>query len=382
MRLAIDCRGLRTSPSGIPNFVVTAINGISALRPDWELYLLANDTFNEDLDSKLVKRDNVIKVIEPLKLLPNYAIIWYFTKVESIVKRIDPDVFWAPAFLLPPFLPKNVKTLVTVHDMVFKQYKDTMSGMNRLFFELLHDRSVKQADMLWTNSEYTKAGVEHYFRERACRDIFSGFFIDTDRFRPVQVSEQQRTSLLAKFGQHDKFILFVGTLEPRKNLSFLLSLMPALAKLGYSLLVIGAKGWGDTQVKAIVEAEDFPREQVHFAGYVTSEELVQIYNIASVYVSTSLNEGFGMPQLEAMACGCPVVSPHNSAMIEVVEGAGETVKTWEEADWIEAIVQVDQNRMDYIAAGYMRVKEYERDTVIQNLTDYIERHMAPQPLLT
>jgi glycosyltransferase involved in cell wall biosynthesis len=83
-----------------------------------------------------------------------------------------------------------------------------------------------------------------------------------------------------------------------------------------------------------------------------------------------------MPQLEAMACGCPVVSPHNSAMVEVVEGAGETVKTWDEADWLKTITYVDQNREDYIAKGFKRVAAYKRETVIRNLIDYIMKNVG------
>lgn len=113
-----------------------------------------------------------------------------------------------------------------------------------------------------------------------------------------------------------------------------------------------------------------------FAGFLSTEELIKIYNMASVYVSTSSNEGFGMPQLEAMACGCPVVSPHNSAMIEVVEGAGETVKTWEKQDWLEKINQVYQNRDFYINAGFKRVMEYKKELVVKRLTHYINATVA------
>jgi glycosyltransferase involved in cell wall biosynthesis len=79
-----------------------------------------------------------------------------------------------------------------------------------------------------------------------------------------------------------------------------------------------------------------------------------------------------MPQLEAMACGCPVVSPHNSAMIEVVYGAGETVKSWNANDWINTINMVYNNREKYILAGLNRVKKYEREDIIKDLTIYME----------
>jgi len=372
MNLAIDCRALRATPSGIPNFLVSAINGIAQQNPTWHLFLLANDQFNEELNDKLIYRDNIHIIITPLKLMPNYAIIWYLLKTKSVVEKLDIDLFWAPAFLLPPNLPTKVKTLVTVHDMVFKQFKNTMSFINRSLFELLHDRSINKADLLWANSDYTKKGIEAFFPDRKCKTVFTGFFINTTIFKRTSLTPVKKQELMAKYNLAGKFIIFVGTLEPRKNLSFLLSLMPELATSGFNLLVIGAKGWGETSIKDVITAPGYPENNVTFAGFVSSEDLVKLYAIASVYVSTSLNEGFGMPQLEAMACGCPVISPHNSAMIEVVAGAGETVKSWNKEDWIQTIQKVCSNPNGYIQAGFDRVRSYERQAVLQRLTDYIQ----------
>jgi len=378
MKLAIDCRALRATPSGIPNFLVSAINGIAQHNPTWDLYLLANDLFNEELKDKLIQKENIHIIIIPLKLIPNYAIFWYLLKTKSIVEKLNIDLFWAPAFLLPPYLPKKVKTLVTVHDMVFKQFKNTMSFINRVLFELLHDQSINNADLLWANSAYTKKGIEDSFPDRKCKSVFTGFFINTTIFKCTSLTPAKKQDLRSKYNLAGKFIIFVGTLEPRKNLSFLLSLMPELATFGFSLLVVGAKGWGETSIKDVVTAPGYPKNNVTFAGFVSTEDLVKLYAIATVYVSTSLNEGFGMPQLEAMACGCPVVSAHNSAMIEVVEGAGETVKTWNKEDWIQTIINVSLNSSDYIQAGFNRVKSYEQQDVIARLNAYIlsRAHMS------
>lgn len=376
MKVAIDCRPLTASPSGIPNYVVQAINTFAVQNPTWQLYLLSNKPFHPELAGQLVNRVNIISVIEPLNSFGNKGMIWYAIKIQSIVKRIQPDVFWASAFVLPPSLPVNVKTIITVPDVVFKKYKHTMSFLNRLFFELLHDSSIKKADMLWAISHYTRQEIEHFFPERKCRDIFIGLSINEKVFKQIPVLAEEKTHLLKKYQVGGKLLLFVGTLEPRKNLPFLLFLMPALAKQGYSLLVVGAKGWGKTHIREVIEAADFPKDHVSFAGFVPTDELVKLYNIASVYISASSNEGFGLPQLEAMACGCPVVSPHNSAMIEVVEGVGETVKSWDKEEWIHTINKVYANRESYIQAGLRKVQENDWDNIIRRLTIYINEHLV------
>lgn len=112
MKVAIDCRSLRATPSGIPNFLVSAINTIALQNPNWQLYLLTNDDLNIELNNNLKKYSNIIFLITPLKLVPNFAIIWYFLKVKSILIKLDPDIFWAPAFLLPPLSLIKLKLLL------------------------------------------------------------------------------------------------------------------------------------------------------------------------------------------------------------------------------------------------------------------------------
>ena len=180
-------------------------------------------------------------------------------------------------------------------------------------------------------------------------------------------SPEQRAELCSKYGVTEPFILFVGTLEPRKNLAFMMKLMPHLASAGFTLLVVGAKGWGQSPLAEMLQEPEFPATNVIFSGYVPTDDLVQLYNLAAVYVSTSLNEGFGLPQLEAMNCGCPVVSPHNSAMIEVVEGAGLTVQGWDPATWCETILTVSANNGHYRSRGLQKAQQFEWPAIAQSI---------------
>lgn len=354
MKIAIDCRSLRNPPSGISNFLVTSINQFANLKPEWKFYLLTNDIFHPEHEKKLIITNNILILKQPLFIFKKTALLWLIFKVPFILKRLKPNLYWSPAFILPPLLPASIKTMVTVHDMVFKKYKNTMSLSGRLYSNLLFNYSINKANLLWANSDYTKNEIIKIFPNRKSKEIFSGFFIDTALFKRLEVMPNERVEILKKYNLNEKFILFVGTIEPRKNLKFLLSLIPELAQKGFSVLIVGTKGWGKNEFNFLKNEGQNQFENVSFAGFVTSEELVKIYNIATLYVSTSLNEGFGMPQLEAMACGCPVVSPHNSAMIEVVQGAGETVLTWETEEWIRKIEQVAQKREYYQKLGIQR----------------------------
>jgi glycosyltransferase involved in cell wall biosynthesis len=245
-----------------------------------------------------------------------------------------------------------------------------MSNLNYLINFLLHDATINRADKVWVISDYTRSEVENRYPNRKCKSIFVGSSIDKSIYKTKEISKERKSELDGRFGLNYPFLIFVGTLEPRKNLPFLLSLMPRLSSLGFMLLIVGKKGWGKNDLKTIDEP-GYPKEKIVFTGFINFSDLVDLYQIATAYVSTSLNEGFGLPQLEAMTCGCPVVSPHNSAMIEVVEGAGETVSGWNQEDWVSAILKVAKNKEFYRERGLSRTKMYNWKIVTTNWLKYI-----------
>lgn len=366
MRLAIDCRSLRKKPAGVPNLLINFINTLATQEKNWTLYLLSNEAFDEEVNQRLVVLPHVHVLITPLPAF-NLAILWYVLKLPWILKKLQPDLFFTPIPNLPPWLPKGIRTMVEVNDMVYKHYPQTMSRGNWWINFFLHNRSICVADFLWAISHYTKQEIEQLYPQRRSREIVVGVSVDKQLFRRWELSEDEKRKLKEVYCIGDKTILFVGTLEPRKNLQFLLSLMPELSSRGFSLLIIGAKGWGNELPALPPRVKD----HVHFAGFVPKEDLVMLYQLVTLFVSTSLNEGFGLPQLEAMCCGCPVISPHNSAMIEIVEGAGETVKGWSHQQWIDTIEKVMAHREEYVSRGYQRAAQFQWDEIVARLVKYI-----------
>ena len=123
--------------------------------------------------------------------------------------------------------------------------------------------------------------------------------------------------------------------------------MPELSKRSnLQLVVIGGRGWKNSKMRDIVETEGFPRERVVFCGFVPNSDLVKLYNLARCFVSASLNDAFGMPQLEALLCGCPLVTANNSAMIEVASGkdGAVTIEGYNKQTWIDTIIRIANKR--------------------------------------
>lgn len=373
MKIAIDCRCLRKPPSGVPNATLEIINNLSMYLPEAELYLLSNEEFHPEYQERIKKNINIHICIAPFLLCKKIAIIWYLFKPYFLTKKIKPEYFLATSFLLPPFLPGGIKKIVIIHDLVYKKLPETMSFTNRLIFKLFHDTSIKSADIIWTFSKYTREQLISFYPFTKDKSFFTGFGINQEIYKPLCLSEEAKIELKKKYKVQDKIILFVGTVEPRKNLKFLLSLMPNLAKKGFYLIIAGAKGWGNTEISNILGDNNFPKERVLFTGHVSNTELIKLYNIATIYVSTSFNEGFGMPQLEAMSCGCPVVSPHNSAMIEIVKDAGETVQSWNKEDWINTIEKVVDQKSSYSNSGRQRVLSFQWQRIVENFIGTIKK---------
>ena len=201
--------------------------------------------------------------------------------------------------------------------------------------------------------------------------MFVGDSVDYHYFYPKHFSETERDEIKKKYGITQRFLLFVGSLEPRKNLEFLLNIIPSLYKEHQiQLVVVGAKGWKNSSLRAIIESPDFPKESTIFCSFITNTELADLYNTADCFISAALMEGFGMPQLEALKCGCPIITAHNTAMIEVAQGksGATTVEGYQPEVWKQTILKVLD---EHFTVNQQQLQEYDWKNIIQRLVTYI-----------
>lgn len=208
MKIAIDCRSLRKPPAGVPNFLLSVVNSLAIQKKDWTIYLLSNEDFHEEVKDRLVDSVNVIKVIEPLFAFKSTAILWYILKIPFLVRRLKVDIFYTPIPNLPFFLPAKTKTVITLHDMVYKYFPETMSAMNLAINFFLHDRSVRKADFIWTVSEYTKRETELIFPDRRAIKIFVGSAVDKKYFihKPFLLRKSSQRDPGSSFQKNSYFL--------------------------------------------------------------------------------------------------------------------------------------------------------------------------------
>jgi glycosyltransferase involved in cell wall biosynthesis len=356
MKIAIDARCLTTPPTGIGHYLLAAVNVCAQLAPDAQWVLMAHRPMHPEVQALLTTSKNVTWIHSESNLYSRNGLLWLICGFAPMARKLGATHVWGAAGMLPRWGMGQMVRLLTVHDLVYKTHAWTMSNKSRLACAALSDASIRHADLLWCVSQFTRSEVNRFFPVRQNRPGVSGSGLNPLRVgasvNPCELMNEVRT----RYAVTPRTLLFVGTLEPRKNLSFLLSLMPALAQKGCRLLVVGCQGWGNLSLENILQAPDFPRDQVVFCDYVTDAQLIALYRCVGALVTTSLMEGFGLPLLEAMTEGCPVVAPDLSAMPEVVLDGGVLLAGWDQTQWTDAITHVLEHRQ-FVGQAAQRAAE-------------------------
>ena len=242
-------------------------------------------------------------------------------KVEWLTGPID--VFHGPDFVLPP-LAKRTRAIVTVHDLSFLHYPDCFEPALLAYLHSAVPRATARADWVLADSESTRRDAIELLGVPAQRTsvLYPGV---EPRFRPIEAHTARGAAALsqtrAKYKLPDRFILAVGTVQPRKNYVRLVEAFSQLDLQGLHLVIAGGKGWLFQDLYDRIRQLGL-RSRVHLTGYVDDADLPALYNLAQVVAQPSLYEGFGIPIVEAMACGTPVVSADNSSLPEAAGDAG------------------------------------------------------------
>ena len=251
---------------------------------------------------------------------PAVRIVWEQLIQPFAARRAGLDLLHGMAYVGP--LGSGCPFVVTIHDLSFLLYPQSFRPLNRLYLKLFARLSAQRARRVIAVSESTKRdAVKQYGIAPEQVDVVHNG-VDP-AFHPLPAG--QVSAFRADRGLPERFILFVGTLEPRKNIARLIQAYAQLPGARPPLFFVGGKGWFYDEIFALVERLNLGAE-VHFAGYVSTDELPWWYNAADLFVYPSLYEGFGLPPLEAMACGTPVVTSTASSLPEVVGQAGLLVE--------------------------------------------------------
>lgn len=263
-------------------------------------------------------------------------------------------------YIIPPFV--HGKKVVTIHDMVVKAYPETVRFRTKHLLNTGMKKSMKRADVIITDSEFSKSEIEKYFPQYShkVQVVYCG--VNSDKFYPVEdksVVEKVKKSLDIE----GEYFLYLGTIEPRKNLERLIEAYSLLLKKDENvprLVMAGGKGWLNSNIyQKVVELK--LEKYVQFTKYIPDEDLCPLINGATAFVFPSIYEGFGMPPLEAMACGVPVVCSKEASLPEVVGDCAVMIDAYDPQSIADGMYRIYSDKAlaeELRVRGLQRAKEF------------------------
>ncbi|MGB9713139.1 glycosyltransferase family 4 protein [Dissulfurimicrobium hydrothermale] len=315
-RIGVDARILSERITGIGRYTYEMLAVLVDRGHKWFLYshrpLVVGDWSQSNVQLRTANLPEAINL--PRRML---RLAWAQSVLPWWANQDDIDLFWAPGHRLPYYLPRRIARVVTIHDLVWKHAGETMRPFARWLDAKQMPAAVRIADRVITVSGHTAQDLVAEMPEakNKVRVVHLG--------APALHPTASRGSLKS-IGIDRPYFLFVGTLEPRKNLYRLLeayATLPEGIKNSILLVIAGGKGWGGVDAQAVSSRLGLNRS-VHILGYVSDEMLSTLYAHALFLAMPSLYEGFGLPLLEAMARGTPVLTSNCSSMPEVAGDAG------------------------------------------------------------
>ena len=299
----------------------------------------------------------------PTAITPRWlARIWHRARlplpVELFTGKVD--LFHATDFVLPYTLP-STRTLLTVHDLSFVRVPEAASPPLKAYLDAVVPRSVERADHVLADSAATKDDLMELYKTPADKITVLYSAVD-QRFRRVSDSRKLE-STRAKYGLAGlSYLLSVGTVQPRKNYSRVIKALAEARSSGLDLhyAIAGGKGWLETEMQQTIASTGMG-DFVHLLGYVDDEDLPALYSGSRMLLMPSLYEGFGLPILEAMACGVPVITSNISSLPEVAGDAAILIDPADPAALRDAIIAVDTDstlREQLVESGYRQAGKF------------------------
>ena len=297
--------------------------------------------------------------------------LWSESYLPLWAKEDEIDVFWGPSHRLPRFLSSRIARVVTIHDLVWKLAKETMYPTTYFLEKIQMPVAVRKADLIVADTYSTRDSVITEFDVKPQN-------ISVIPLAASNIQNIPSFDFLEKYDIDGLYFLFVSTLEPRKNLTRLLQAydsLPLSIKGKMKLVIVGGKGWGEVNLLDTITQLDLT-ECVKVLGRVDDTVLATLYTNAQFLVMPSLYEGFGLPLVEAMSYGTPVLTANNSSMSEVTGNAGLLVDALDVdsiADGLQEMITNNELRERLAKNAKLNASRFSWDESAKKLVTVFEK---------
>jgi glycosyltransferase involved in cell wall biosynthesis len=362
-RIGIDVTAAVTQGGGIGRYTRELVRALvqSESFGDYEyVFFSARPDQNLPVLDPLPQGENIIYRRAPVSQVWLYR-LWHRLRIPVPIQTAtgNLDLFHSPDFVLPA-VRGPIPKLLTVHDLSFIHYPEAFTPALVRYLNQVVPRSIEQANRILADSQATKKDLIDHWQVPADKItvLYSGV---SNSFKPI-TDKGKLKDIRNRYGLGDKpYLLGVGTLQPRKNYSLLIRAFKEVAQqFPHNLLIAGGKGWLYEEMMTQVDQLGL-YDRVRFLGFVADDDLPGLYSQAALFVFPSLYEGFGLPLLEAMACGVPVISSNSSSLPEVVGDAAvtlppENADAW--SDTILALLADSTLRTSLVADGFLQARHF------------------------
>jgi glycosyltransferase involved in cell wall biosynthesis len=329
--------------------------------------------FDRSFDNRFIFADNVKGVVlRPQARHPILFKIWFNYSVTKALKKYKADVFLSPDGYLS--LKTKVPQIAVIHDLNFEHYPEDLPKSARNYLREYVPEFAKKADHIITVSNYSK------------EDIISTYGIDSSKitvaynggseeFKPCTISEKEIVK--NKYTAGSDYFVFVGSLHPRKNIIRLFKAFEGFKQNSGSitkLLIVGEKLWKDNGIEKAYESLSFKKDVI-FTGHLPLNDLTMVVGTAKALVFPSYFEGFGIPLVEAMNAGCPIICGNRTALPEIAGDAALLVDPFSYESIQQGLEKIDDDkelRMQLIAKGTRRAKDFSWDKSADIIWEVIE----------
>ncbi len=371
MKIAINFHTTDRYISGVEHYSLGLINGLMRVDGENEYIVFTNQP--ELVGSRLIQSENL--TVRKLDYLGSRVlrILWEHCKLPVIARNEGMDIVHCPHYICP-CLGTSVPYVVTIHDTIAIEHPEWCKVSNAFYYNIFMKQTIRNASRVIAVSHSTADSLRRNLSVNTpkVKVIYSGI----DAIFNCEKNLLRQSEVKSLYGLPERYILFVGNIEPKKNLLNLVRAHKLLGNHGLShkLVLAGKRTWKSKDVQK--EISGVTAGSVLAIGYVDRADLPFVYQMADVSVSVSLYEGFGFPQLEAMACGTPVVASAGGALGEMAGGASRTVDPTNPENIANAIYLLITNRglrQKHVELGIKQSRRFSWDeTAKRTLSVYEE----------
>jgi len=379
MKIGINARYIqRKTITGIENYILNLILNLKKIDKNNNYYLFFEKDRQIPIDFIC---DKNFKAVIPKFPTKNQIerIVLNQILLNSCIRKSRLDLFHEPFFTSPFF--KTCPTIITVYDIGCYIHPEFFDLKTKLYFNILVQRSIKNADCIITISDSAKKDMVNYLKIEPDKIeiIYAGL---DNNFIKIN-SESKLKNVKIKYNISKDYILHVSFISPRKNLINLIKAFDIFkknTKEGIQLVIAGGKVWNSKKVFELVKSLKLEKDII-FTDHVPKEDLIILYSYAILFIYPSIYEGFGLPTLEAMSCGCPVITSKLSSLPEVCGDAALYINPYDVEGMAAAILNLtidDSLKKLLIIKGFKNIKRFDWvKTAIKTLKIYERFNKGP-----